>query len=160
MHINQAAIAREASEFVAWEERATATSNNRTPRQPASVGQRTQNQHEHWWHSTVLAVAQMVSATGLGATPWRGKAAADRSSNDTGRSARLHLGSAEIAAKMSSGYGFDDHQVVGGNTPFRGGVAAMKVTQENLYPAPFVMFILCLVVEGCNTAVVPWELLP
>lgn len=94
---------------MACEERATITSS-RTTRETGSVGRRTHTQHEHWWHSTVLGVAQMVSATGLGATPWRGKAVAG-GSNDPGKSARLHLGSAEVSAKMPTGYGGDDHQV-------------------------------------------------
>lgn len=53
----------------------------------------------------------MVSATGLGATPWHRITAADHS-DEPGRSARLHLGSAEISAKMLSGYGDDGRQVV------------------------------------------------
>lgn len=104
---NQAAIAREASEFVACQEQATARCTARQPPAAAHL----QSKHEGWWHSTVLAVAHMVSTTGLGAVPWRGTTTIDNNSNNPGRSARLQLGSAEIAAKLSSGYDGDDPQV-------------------------------------------------
>ena len=56
----------------------------------------------------MLAVAHMVSTTGLGAVPWRGAATVGNNGDDPGRSARLQLGSAEIAARIPSGYDRDD----------------------------------------------------
>lgn len=51
----------------------------------------------------MLAVAHMVSTTGVGAVPWRG-ATTINSGNNPG----FQLGSAEIAAKTSCGYDDDD----------------------------------------------------
>lgn len=100
----QAALAREASEFVACQERAT--SNGTAQQTPTATD--LQNRHESWWRSTVLAVAHMVSTTGLGAVPWRGAATIGNSSDNPGRSARLQLGSAEVAAKIPAGYDRDE----------------------------------------------------
>lgn len=77
-----------------------------------------QNKHESWWHSTVLAVAHMVSTTGLGAVPWRGAATVGNNGDDPGRSARLQLGSAEIAARIPSGYDRDDQVCAKQVNPF------------------------------------------
>lgn len=96
-YTTQAALSREASDFVACEDRANAASDF-SSRQPLTAKD-LRNKHEHWWHSTVLAVAQMVSGT------------VDSDSNNPGRSARLQLGSAEVAAKLSSGYDDTDYQV-------------------------------------------------
>lgn len=103
---SQAAIAREASKFAACQEQATASCTAIVRETP--VATHLQNKHESWWHSTVLAVAHIVSTTGMGAAPWRGANTMDRSSHNPGRSARFQLGSAEIAAKVSSGYDDDD----------------------------------------------------
>lgn len=97
-------MAREALEFVACQEQATA---NCTARQ-TPIATHLRNKHESWWHSAVLAVADMVSATDLGAVLWRGATTFDNPNKNSGRSARLQLGSAEIAAKISSGYNGED----------------------------------------------------
>ncbi|CAN0558752.1 unnamed protein product [Ectocarpus sp. 12 AP-2014] len=49
----------------------------------------------------------MVSATVLGPMPWNGETTTSHG-NSPGKNARLQLGSAEIAAKMSNGYDADD----------------------------------------------------
>lgn len=88
---------------MACEERANAAVDCST-RQCLSA-RRLRNKHESWWHSTTLAVAQMISGT------------IDSGSNP-GRRARLQLGSAEIAAKMSSGYEGTDFQVRATRPPY------------------------------------------
>ncbi|CAM9256815.1 unnamed protein product, partial [Hapterophycus canaliculatus] len=109
--LRKAAIAREASEFVATDDKVIAT------RQPASIRRSAQCRHERWWSSTVLAVASMVSETGW-AVPWRDNSTTyGNDHNAMGKIARFQLGSAEIAAAISSGYDTDDDKVCALPTP-------------------------------------------
>ncbi|CAB1115628.1 unnamed protein product [Ectocarpus sp. CCAP 1310/34] len=104
--LRKEAIAREIAELLACNERVAQVAFRSTQKLAISR-QVAQHRHEQWWPSTVLAVAQMVSLTVLGPMPWNGEATTSHG-NSPGRNARLQLGSAEIAAKMSNGYDTDD----------------------------------------------------
>ncbi|CAM9131600.1 unnamed protein product, partial [Scytosiphon promiscuus] len=110
--LRKAAIAREASEIVATDNKVIAALR------PASFQRRAQCRHEGWWSSTVLAVASMVSETGW-AVPWRGSVATHgNNDNAAGQAARFQLGSAEIVAAIPSGYDAADDKVCAPPTQF------------------------------------------
>lgn len=93
--LHQTAAAREASEFVACKEK---ISHGFRPTECAH--------DHHWWHSTVLAVVEMMSTIYGLSGPWLGTA----TDENPGRTSRLLLGLAETATVTSSG--FDEAQVL------------------------------------------------